>query len=178
MVWVDPEALWLDGLLVADEVVGGLAFQGLQPAGVVVGGEESIEMAPQLVGRGVVEDPHRGLLDGAVHPLDLPVRPSTAELSIRARRDGDHQIAEGVVGLGQSVLDAVGPADAVEGMHARGRCARRVGELDAVVGEHRVDAIGHGLQKVREHLRRHQPRGLGVQLGMDELRGPIASRVC
>lgn len=64
-----------------------------------------------------------------VHPLDLTVRP-------------------GVMGFGEAVLDAVLAAPRVEhvGHVAGGRAigvARRVVELDAVVGQNRVDPVGN-----------------------------------
>jgi hypothetical protein len=77
----------------------------------------------------------RGVLDRAVHPLDLAVRPR-------------------VRGLRQPVLDAELLARVLEGVHPpsrrlvvrrQGRVGRRererVDELEAVVGEHRVDRV-------------------------------------
>ncbi len=114
MVWVQLEAAGLDCPLAADELVRRAALERLQPAGAVVGEQERVQVLLQLARRGVVEGAHRCVLDGAVHPLDLPVGP-------------------GVVGLGEPVLDAVGHADAVEAVHAVGRRARLVGELDTPV---------------------------------------------
>lgn len=76
-------------------LVGRKAAQGLQPTGMVVGVDEQLQVRPELfVGLAVIAL-DRGVLDGAVHPLDLTVGP-------------------GMVGLGQTMLEAVLVADAVE----------------------------------------------------------------
>jgi hypothetical protein len=73
---------------------------------------------------------HRGFLDGAIHSFDLSVGPW-------------------VIRLGEAVFDSVGMAGPVEWL-ATEACGgslavlRKIGELDAVAGEHRVDAIRNG----------------------------------
>src|SRR3546814_13483984 len=67
----------------------------------------------------VVETFDGGLLDRAVHPLDLAIRP-------------------GMLHLGQPVLDGVVAADAVKDVLEGMPVLLAVGELDAVVGEHGV----------------------------------------
>jgi len=75
-------------------------------------------MRPQLIVAFVVEAFDGRLLDGAVHPFDLPVGPW-------------------MVRLGEPVLDVVGLADHVEA-HLTGPggvpVAGLLGELDTVVG--------------------------------------------
>ncbi len=70
-----------------------------------------------------------GILDRAVHPLDLAVGP-------------------GMVRLCQAVLDPVGVADHVEA-HGPGEdripVPRLLSELDAVVSEDHMDLIRYGL---------------------------------
>lgn len=93
------------------------------------------------------------LLNGPVHPLDLAVGPR-------------------VVRFGKPVLDVVRLADHVEPHLARpGGVAvtRLLGELDAVSGQDRVDAVGNSLQKVFEELLRCPPVSLVDQLGDREL---------
>ena len=84
----------------------------------------------------VVEPLDRGVLDRAVHSLDLAIGPR-------------------MVGFGQSVLDAVRRADHVEA-HRPGIDGVAVpgllGELDAVVGQDRVDLVGHGFEHVLKEL--------------------------
>ena len=61
----------------------------------VVGIQEELQVAPELVVALVVVAFDRRVLEGSVHPLDLPIGPR-------------------VVGLCQSMLDAVFIADAIE----------------------------------------------------------------
>ena len=88
----------------------------------------------------VVEDLDRGVLDGAVHPLGLAVGPR-------------------VIRLGQSVLDAMLDADAIEDVRpeeAAGRALAvlgQIGEGHAVVGQHLVYLVGKDLDHVPEEGR-------------------------
>ena len=98
-------------------------------------------------------------LDGPVHPLDLTVGPR-------------------MVGLGQAVLDAVGSADLVEAVHAVAggpavAISGQVGELNAVVGQDGVQAVGHGRDQSVQEACGARPVGLLMQLGEGELGGPI-----
>jgi len=65
--------------------------------GEVVGGDEGQDMGFQAFQIVIVVDLDGGVLDGAVHPLNLAIRPR-------------------MVGFGQPMLDAVGDAGAVEDM--------------------------------------------------------------
>ena len=99
------------------------------------------------------------LLDGAVHPFDLPVGPR-------------------MVRLGEPVLDVVGLADHVE-PHLAGpggvAVAWLLGELDAVIGQDRVDAIRHGFQQVFEELPCCPAISLVDQLRDGELAGTVGA---
>src|ERR1051325_11034379 len=57
----------------ADEFVGGEAFEGLEPPGEVVGGNEVCQMAAELVVGFIMETPDRGFLDRSVHAFDLTI---------------------------------------------------------------------------------------------------------
>jgi hypothetical protein len=75
----------------------------------------------------------RGFLDRPVHPFDLAVGP-------------------GMLDLGEPMLDPVLAAAHVEhvghvGCRGAIGVARRKGELDAVIGQHRVDLVGYGLDQ-------------------------------
>ena len=125
------------------------AAERLEPTGEFLGCHEVGEVDSKLIMAFVVEAFAGRFLDGAVRPLDLAVRPR-------------------VVGFSQPVLDVVRLADHVEAHLARPggvAIARRLGELDAVVGEGRVDAIRHGFQEVFEEL----PGGPSISL-VDALR--------
>lgn len=96
-------------------------------------------MLPELIVALIVEALDGGVLDSSVHPLDLAVGPR-------------------VPSLGRAVLDVVPGAGVFEGVSAEdlaiGDCLldqrhRRAtgtggGELDAIVGKHGVDLVGHG----------------------------------
>src|SRR5918997_6683898 len=100
-VWSRDEVVRVDledgGVLgpgVADRREGGPPLQRLEVLGEVVGPHEGEDVRGEGVRGLVVEGLHRGLLEGAVHPLRLAVRP-------------------GMVRLGELVGDAVLAADAV-----------------------------------------------------------------
>src|SRR5271170_202482 len=117
----------------ADELVGCEATESLQTFGEVVSGDEVGEVCSELLMVVVVIALNGGLFDGAVHALHLTVGP-------------------GMIGLGQSMVDAMQKTDPVKRVtaEASGRpfaVLRPVGELDAVVGEHRVDAIRNGREQ-------------------------------
>ena len=81
-----------------------------------------------------------------------------------------------MVGLGEAVLDPVRFADHVEA-HLPGiggvTVAGLLGELDAVVRQDRVDAVGHGVEEQLQEL----PSGLSVCL-LNQLRhGELARSV-
>ena len=140
---IEPEAFWLFRPGLADELVGGKAAQSLEPASVVVGIHEQLQVQPEFVVASVMVALDRGVLDGSVHPLDLTVRPWAAR-------------------LGQAVLDLrllARPFERMPAVQARpvldrpvGGCLRFgllvqwlvVGKLDAVIREHPVDRVRHG----------------------------------
>ena len=68
-------------------------------------------------------------------------------------RDGDPQIAEGMVHPGQAVLDLVLVANPVEDVPAVVDVLLARGKLDAVVGENGVDPIGNSLDQGAQELR-------------------------
>ena len=111
------------------------------------------------------------LLDRAVHPLDLAVprenSPPDCFLILGT---------PGVVRLGEPMLDAVGLADHVEPhLPGRGRVpvTRLLCELNTVVREDRMDAVGDSLEQMLQEL----PSCLAVcfiyKLGNRELTRPV-----
>lgn len=109
-------------------LIGREARQGLQPPPKIGGRDEVIEVPAQLFVTVVVVALDGGVLDRSVHPLDLYVRPWMVE-------------------LGEAVLDAALPSAHGEhvGHVSRRRSvgvARRIAELDAIVGQDRVDLVG------------------------------------
>ncbi len=77
---IEHESLWLFCPCFADWFVGREPLEGLQSAGKIIGADEVGEVGAQLIVRRVVEALDGGFLDGAVHALDLPVRPRVPRL--------------------------------------------------------------------------------------------------
>src|SRR3546814_7277478 len=110
-------------------------------------------MPAELVVVVVVETLDCSFLDRAVHPLDLTIRPR-------------------MLHSGESVLDAVVAADAVEDVFEGVPVLLAVGKLDAVVGEHSVNGVGNGGNEVAQELGGYYA-GLFMQLRVVELRGQV-----
>ena len=89
------------------------ALQGLEPACVIVGSEEQLEVCRQLLMIGLVVSLDGRILDGAVHPLDLTIDP-------------------GVVRHGEPVLDAALPAEPIKQVHAE---PRPWGQINSAAGD-------------------------------------------
>ena len=116
-------------------------------------------MRLQLVVRLVVVTPDRGVLESAVHPLHLAVCPR-------------------MIGLGEPVLDAMCTADLVEPVDTPASCwtvavLGQLGELDAIVGQHRVRAVRTGGDQRLEKGASRGSVGLRVQLGKGIFGRPI-----
>ena len=110
-----------------DELVGSETAEGLEPFGEIVGSDEVAEVISQLVMAVVVVALNRSFLKGAVHALHLAIGP-------------------GMIRFSEPVLDTMAAAHSIEGMTAKASgwsfsVPGKIGELDAVVGEHGVDAI-------------------------------------
>ena len=148
----------------ADELVGREALQGFESTREVVGGDEVRQVRAQLVVRGVVEPLDRCLLDGAVHALDLSIRPRVSRLGQPVR----HII------LGAGEFECVGPEELLAGEHVldlvRGPgVAAGLGEVGAVVGENRVNPVGHGRDQGAQEVGRNAPSAPLMQLDEGEL---------
>ena len=102
------------------------------------------EVVAELVVGVVVEPPDGGVLDGAVHAFDLAIGPR-------------------MLWLGQPVIDVGEGTGVFESVSSEGLLARDhladlgwgpgfalgIGEVDAVVGQHRVDLVGTALTRAR-----------------------------
>jgi len=127
MGWIEDKSVWFFLPGFTDEFVVREGFEGLESAGEAIGPQKVVEVRFELV-VGVIEVAlHRGILDGSVHALDLPV-------------------GSGMVGFGEPVVDAMKVAEPVERMAAEScgwpvAVLGQIGELDAVVSEHGVDAV-------------------------------------
>ena len=83
-----------------------------------------------------------------------------------------------MIGFGQPVFDRMAAAGPVEGMAAQHRreafsILRQIGELDAVIGQHGVDPVGHGICQSVQKSYRGFGIGLLLEPGEGELRGSI-----
>jgi hypothetical protein len=95
---------------------------------------------------------HWSLFERAVHPFPLALGP-------------------GMVGFGQPMVDTMLLTDTIKAMVKGVAVAFTVRELHAMIGEHRVDLLGHSRHHVPEELSGHQCVGFGVQLGLSKLAG-------
>src|ERR1700754_77838 len=93
----------------------------------VVGSDEVAEVGAQLLVGVIVVALHRSLFDGAVHTLDLSVRP-------------------GMIGFREPVIDTVRKTDPVKRVTTEASrrslsILRQIGELDAIVCENGMDPV-------------------------------------
>lgn len=159
MAWIKLESFRVGSPAFADELVWCESFECLEPAGEVVGIDEVAQVGAQLVVVVVMIAFDGGVLNGSVHSLDLTISP-------------------GMVWLGQPMFDAVLAANLVEAVHPIARrpavaVARQVCELDPVVGENRVQAIGRRGDQRFEESDSRAAIGLLMQLHESEFRGPV-----
>ena len=149
--------IWLRSPDLANVFVGREAVECLESARIVVGRHEVREVRAQLVVAVVVIPFHRSILDRSVHPLDLAVGPW-------------------MVRFGQSVFNLIGLADHVETHGPRIRyvtIAGLFGELDAIIGQDRMNAIRDDFEKHFEELSSGLAICLVYELGDSKLAGPV-----
>jgi hypothetical protein len=97
---------------------------------------------------------HGGLFERTVHPFDLAIGPR-------------------MVGFGQPRINPILLADAIKDMVKGVDIALAIGELDAIISEHRVDLIGDGGHHVPEELSGDHFVGFCMQLGIGKLTGAV-----
>ena len=127
-----------------DELVRREAFEDLQSSPEVVGADEGDEVVTQLVMIVVGKAFGGRVLDRAVHSFNLAVRPR-------------------VLDLGQPVLKLMLAADPVEDVLEGLYVPIMIGELDAVIGEHDVEPVGHGGDEIAQYGSYGHFPGLTVQ---------------
>lgn len=111
-------------------------------------------MAAKLIVVVVVIAFDSGLFDGAVHALDLTVRP-------------------GVRDLCQAMVDPVFMANTIKDVPTSRFVYFTVGELDAVIGENRVDFVGQHFDQISQELGCNHLSSTFVQFHISELRSPV-----
>jgi hypothetical protein len=97
---------------------------------------------------------HRRFLERPVHAFDLAIGPR-------------------MVGFGQPRINPILLADAIKDMMKGLDIALAIGELDAIISEHRVDLIGDGGHHVPEELSGDHFVGFCMQLGIGKLTGAV-----
>lgn len=73
----------------------------------------------------------------------------------------------------QPVIDIMSDANAVEGNQGMFLRALAFGELDAVIGQDRMNFVGNGFEQMFEKLFCQQARGSPMQFGVSELAGSV-----
>lgn len=74
---------------------------------------------------------------------------------------------------GEPVLDAVLVADPIEDVAEGIFVTGLIGELDAVVGQHRMDGVGNGCDEIAQELGCIHLTGFGIELSDGELGRPV-----
>ncbi|MDB5578151.1 MAG: hypothetical protein JWR80_3327 [Bradyrhizobium sp.] len=148
MGWVECESFGFGCPDFADVFEGREVFEGLETAPIIVGVDEVVEMGLELPMAIVMVAFDGGLLDRAVHPLDLAVSPWMPD-------------------FGEPMLDAVLVAAHVEHVRHVPRCgtigvARREGELDAVIGQDGVNLVRHRSDQGDQEGGGGRPASLGT----------------
>src|SRR5215211_1057487 len=111
-------------------------------------------MLTKLLMRVVVVAVDCRLFEGAVHALDLPIGPR-------------------MVRLGELMLDTMLGTDAIKQQWEGVAVALSVDKLDAIVGQDRVDFVGHSGDEVAQELDSDRSGHPFVQFSEGELRGAI-----
>ena len=170
MGWIEFEALWPFCPHRADVFVRCEPFEGLESSGEVVGSDEVGEMLPEVLMCVVVEALDGGFFEGSVHTFDLAVGP------------GMFRLGEAVVdiGFGTGELEGMSAEEfaALEGeldLRRSGTAIAWSGEVDSVIGQHRVDGVRHGLDQRVQEVGRNPLRGLLMHLDEGKLRSAVDS---
>ena len=95
-----------------------------------------------------------GFFDGPVHSLNLSVSPRMLD-------------------LGESVFNAMRSADAAKNVITSVSITSAIRELDAVIGQYRMEGIWHCLDQIAQELCSNHLACLGVEFGKSELRGSV-----
>jgi hypothetical protein len=133
MVWIEVEAFWLVCPAFADELIGRQAFEGFQSAAEIVGVDEVLEVGFELVMAVIMIAFDGCFLDCPVHPFDLTIGP-------------------GMFDFGEAVLNVILFADSVKDVFERTSVVSHVGELDAIIGQDRMDTIGNSKHEIAQKL--------------------------
>lgn len=147
---INPEAFGLRCPLLANKFIRSQAFERLEPATEVVGTDEVSKMLAKLFVIVVMEAFDGSFFDGPVHSLNLPISPRMFD-------------------LGKAMFNAMLNADTAKNVIASVPVASTVRELDAVIGQYRMQGVWHCLAQIAQELGSNHLAGLGMEFGKSEL---------
>ena len=154
MVRIRGKPCWLFVPALTDVLIGCESFERFESLREVISHQESLEMLFQVVVGLIVVLFHGGLFERAVHPFDLAIGPR-------------------MVGLGQPMVNTMLVTNPIKDMLKGVKIAFAIRELDAVIGQHRVDLVGYHSHQVPQELSRDQFVGFGMQLGIGKPTGAV-----
>ena len=73
MGWIQSEAMGFFCPRFTDELIGREPFKGFESPGKVTGGDELVQVQPEVVVNFVIKAFHGGILQCSVHALDLAI---------------------------------------------------------------------------------------------------------
>ena len=154
MGWVDEKALRFVLPVVDDGVIGGESLECLESFCEGVGIQEVVQLFSELLGMFLIIAFDGGRFEWSVHAFDLPIRPRRSWCC-------------------QAVLGLMFEADAGKDMRECIPICFAGGELDASVGEDRMDWIWYDRDQGAEALGRVHLCVLRMPLGIRELAGAV-----
>jgi hypothetical protein len=154
MVWINHQSFWFLLPDFTNVFVGSKSFESFEALGEVIGHQERVEMLFQVLMRLVIVFLDRGFFSCPVHALYLPIGP-------------------GVIGVREPVFNGMFITDTGNDMFEGLLVLFPVGELDTVIGQKGMEAIGHGRDQLTEALCSDRCRGAWMQLRIGELRGAV-----
>jgi hypothetical protein len=125
MAWVNGKSFRLFLPTFADVLIWCKALERCESLRKIIGHQESMQMLFQVVMGLVVILFHGGIFARTVHTFHLAIGP-------------------GMVGFGQPMVNTMLMTDAIKDMVQGLAIALPIGELDAIIGEHRVDLLRYG----------------------------------
>lgn len=130
MVRIADKAVWLFVPASTDGLIRREPFEHFEALGNVIGHREHRQVLSQGVVSLVMIFLHGGLFERAVHAFDLPIHP-------------------GMISCGQPMGHAMLLTDAIKDVLTSVLIALPIGELDAMIGQHRVDLVGTAAMRWR-----------------------------
>ena len=168
MEQIENKSSWLRSPAFADVFEGRDSLQSLEPASEVIGCDEVREMLSKLLMALVVEALDCGFLDGPVHSFNLAVGPR-------------------MLWFGQPMIDIVSRAGEFKSVSTEERpfcdslfnlansqaTAAWYREVNTIIGENRMDFVGHGRDKMAKEFGGNLGGRFLMQLDKGEFRRSI-----